>query len=60
MTVVPAPVPQQLVEPPGDHRTHTLLHIPAQHRPVTSWAAPMRPNHCHQRALYRRELPVST
>ncbi|MFB6534997.1 hypothetical protein ACFU90_28230 [Streptomyces noursei] len=54
------PVPQQLVEPPVDHRTHTLLHIPAQHRPVTSWAAPMRPNHCHQRALYRRELPVST
>jgi hypothetical protein len=26
------PVPEQLVEPPVDHRVHTLLHVLAQHR----------------------------
>lgn len=26
------PVPEQLVEPPVDHRVHTLRHVLAQHR----------------------------
>ncbi|WP_208906124.1 hypothetical protein [Streptomyces melanosporofaciens] len=28
----PVPVPEQLVEPPVDHRVHPLLHVLAQHR----------------------------
>ncbi|MET8439091.1 hypothetical protein ABZV61_41830, partial [Streptomyces sp900116325] len=43
----PVPVPEQLVDPPVDHRVHTLFHVLAQHR--------IAPPRC---GLSRADLPA--